>query len=377
MCINFREKRIAITFSLYTADAFSANAFPASVEESAAAASSRVVTPSQLISVQGPDGQYRTSPAAFKAAYDSLHDAVRSTAEGEKLSILELGFGTLDSSAALSVAKEFPGKTSVTLLDNNLGNVVLAARSLAMLGTTDVIFMLDSIPEAFRTDVGDGKIEDGSQDIVYASWVLHFLQPTAYAEAIRGIHRVLKPGGKLIYSGRSTKDPKWLQAEYSFLARNLGRDWTASHPLRALVAEGNDVTKPWGGNLVHPAVSAYMETARKFQGTAVFCDISAENLSRLMRNLGFEVESTEDLETPEFELRQLGGGNSKATFHYTAGVFIKSEITPEGEDVVRKDLRSHLGELIAAKEDPSYTAAAAAVKKVVAQMIFRANFRKV
>tara|TARA_R110002050_G_scaffold44262_1_gene105512 strand:- start:9522 stop:10652 length:1131 start_codon:yes stop_codon:yes gene_type:complete len=369
---------IAITFSLYTADAFSANAFPASVEESAAAASSRVVTPSQLISVQGPDGQYRTSPAAFKAAYDSLHDAVRSTAEGKRLSILELGFGTLDSSAALSVAKEFPGMTSVTLLDNNPESTARAAQGFARFGVTDPVLLTGaSIPGVFFTTDIDEKIEDESQDIVYASWVLHFLQPLQYVKAIKGIHRVLKPGGKLIYAGRSTKDPKWLQAEYSFLARNLGRGWTASHSREALMAKGNDVSKPWGGNLVHPAVSAYMETARKFQGTAVFCDISAENLSRLMRNLGFEVESTEDLETPEFELRQLGGGNSKATFHYTAGVFIKSEVTPDNEAIVDAGLRSHLERLAAAKEDPSYTAAAAAVKKVIAQMIFRANFRKV
>ncbi len=367
---------VALTFSLYAANAFSA------AEEYFGAASegggSTGVTAPPLVCVQGRDGQYRTSPAAFKAAYDSLCDAVRATEGGKKLKILELGFGTADSSAALSVSKEFPGKTSVTLLDSNTENVIQAARKLASLGWTETVtFMRSSIPEAFFTTDRAAKIEDESQDIVYASWVLHFLQPPMYVKAIKGIHRVLKPGGKLIYAGRSTTDPKWLRMEHAMITKTLGSEWEGSYPREALVAKGNDVAKPWGGSFVHPAVYAYRETAKRLQGTAIPCDVSKENLRNLMRNLGFEVESIGDYETSRLELRQLGGRNSESTLHYTAGVFRKAEVTPEGEGIVMAGLRSHFHELLDAKSDPSYTAVESAVERVFALIKARALSRKV
>jgi demethylmenaquinone methyltransferase/2-methoxy-6-polyprenyl-1,4-benzoquinol methylase/phosphoethanolamine N-methyltransferase len=100
--------------------------------------------------------------------------------------VLDIGCGT--GTLAIAVARAVPG-AEIRGLDP-APSMVERARHKAAVANVDVEFDVGVIE---RMD-----IEDDSVDVVLSSLMLHHLPGTLRQEGLREVHRVLKPGGRLV-----------------------------------------------------------------------------------------------------------------------------------------------------------------------------------
>jgi len=155
------------------------------------------------------------------------------------LTVLEIGCGS--GTFTLALARAFPTLVAIDVADA----LVEVARS--RFPTVDIRIM-----DAHRLG-----FEDGAFDLVVGCSVLHHLD---WRLALRELHRVLKPGGRLRFSEPNLANPQiFLQKNWPWLKRRLGDSpdeyaFTARRILGDLRSAGfvDAVAEPY--EFLHPAV---------------------------------------------------------------------------------------------------------------------------
>lgn len=287
----------------------------------------------------GKDGQYRASPRVYERSYESLREHVSSTVRAAgTYNLLELGCGSPESSAALSlirefcVEEEFSGRINATLVDCSPVCIRELTEYTEEQGLeSHVKIILGKLPCVFfeKRDLLSSESFNG----IYASYVLHFLTPDEYTKSISYIYPLLtgkeSNPGRFFYTGRSTRDSMAYLGVYSHLER-LRPKWGKKYPRLNIIRERvNPLVKEeletiWFGYIFDPLYfSVNSALARKGVST-VFCDMSVEKITYLCSLLGFKTVECTDVVSSKVIVENANEQNWKQVFIYTSGVFEKS-----------------------------------------------------
>ncbi|KAK8202902.1 S-adenosyl-L-methionine-dependent methyltransferase [Phyllosticta capitalensis] len=149
-------------------------------------------------------------------------------------------------------------------------------------------------------------IEEGSVDLVMMIFIFSALSPSQWAQAVRNIYRVLKPGGKVCFRDYGRGDLAQVRFKKGrYLDENF---YVRGDGTRVYFFEKDELERIWGGGLATP------DTKEKTEATAEEDDVAAKlDAVDLNKNGGadapqnpsaFTHAATADV--PAFEIESIG-----------------------------------------------------------------------